>query len=83
MTVSDQLKEVLRNKLAKSGGRPYNENYNASGQRYGSITVIQKGKQYSLIWELVDRGGKMVDNLRKEYSSFDEMWLELKELLEI
>jgi hypothetical protein len=82
MTVNDQLKETLKNKLAKSGGKPYNENYNA-GQRYGSFTITQKGKQHWLVWELVDRSGRMVDGIRKEYPSFDDMWLELKEVLEI
>jgi hypothetical protein len=82
MTVNDALKENLKSKLAKTAGKPYNENYNA-GQRYGSITITQKGKQHSLVWELVDRGGKLVDSLRREYNSFDEMWVDLKGLLEI
>ena len=82
MTVNDLLKENLRIKLAKSGGKPYNENYNA-GQRYGSITINQKGKQCWLVWELVDRSGRMVDGIKREYASFDDMWLELKEVLEI
>jgi hypothetical protein len=82
MTVNDVLKETLRNKLAKAGGKPYNENYMA-GQRYGSIIITQKGKQHWLVWELVDRGGKIIDGLKKEYSSFDDMWLELKRVLEI
>jgi len=80
MTVNDVLKETLKNKLAN--GKPYNENYNA-GQRYGSITITQNGKQHWLVWELVDRGGKLVDSLKREYNSFDEMWVDLKEVLEI
>lgn len=82
MTVNDALKEHLKNKLEKSAGKPYNENYMA-GQRYGSIVITQKGKQHWLIWELVDRGGKIIDDLRKEYASFDDMWLDLKKVLEI
>ena len=82
MTVNDVLKETLRNKLAKAGGKPYHKNDNA-GQRYGSITITAKGKQYWLVWELVDRGGKIVDDSRKEYASFDDMWVDLKNVLEL
>ncbi len=82
MTVNDVFKETLRNKLAKAGGNPYNDHYNA-GQRYGSITITAKRKQYWLVWELVDRGGKIVDDSRKEYASFDDMWVDLKNVLEL
>lgn len=80
MIPNDVFKETLKNKLTKSSGKPYNENYNAGQQRYGSITITQKS-QHWLVWELVDRGGKLVDSFKKGYNSFDELWIDLKELL--
>lgn len=80
MTANETLKEKLKKNLSRSLGKPYNENYNA-GHNYGSITITQKGKQHKLVWELVDRGGKLVDSHHKEYDSFDDMWVDLTRLL--
>jgi len=82
MIINDILKETLKNKLAKSSGKPYNENYN-SGHRYGSIVITKKGNQHCLDWELVDRGGELVDFLKREYNSFDKMWVDLEKVLKI
>jgi len=80
MLANDALKELLKRHLSKANGKPYNENYNA-GHNYGSITITQKGKSHKLVWELADRGGKLVDSHFKEYNSFDEMWDALKVIL--
>ena len=80
--LEDDLKETLRNKLAKSGSKPYSENYNADHTHYGSITITQKDKQHLLVWELVDRSsGRMIDSIKKEYASFDDMWLDILVIL--
>lgn len=81
MTANEDLKERIKKSLYRLGGKPYNENYNAPGGRYGSVTITQKGKQHKLVWEVVDRGGKLVDSHYQEYNSFDEMWADLERLL--